>query len=461
MTQPVDIDGSRPNPSPVDVTPLCDGRFVPFRRLGAGSQGDTYEAVDRANGRTVALKRFDVHGASSWKDVELAEREARVLQSIEHPALPGYVTHFEHGGALYLAMEKIEGEDLAQLVARGMRLSFDDLFQLVATLADVFAYLHGRVPPLVHRDIKPSNLIRRSNGSFVLIDFGSVRDGLRPQGGSTVVGTFGYMAPEQFQGRAMPATDLYGLGATLMTLLTGMTPDKLPHRGLEIDVRSSLPSNTPEPWLNLLERLVSADPEKRMTDLTSLLPTLRSIGAPHDVGDERGQTSEPFETSGRRSSNQAGQARSAEWQTANRRVEWAGARPLRLPFPILLLLNLLRVALFLVLQVVLPVLFTVLSLPFGRSLRRTANDIMRSGQYADRQLAHLLSRVSTSSGAEWQRATPAGGWNGEHAYGPHPHAPFGSNPEGKRRVVDDDIDVESTNAPMDSATTTKRRNVKR
>ncbi|HMA97577.1 MAG TPA: serine/threonine protein kinase, partial [Polyangiaceae bacterium] len=78
MTRPNDLDAAQAA-APVDTTPLCNGRFVPFRRLGAGSQAETLEAVDRADGRVVALKRFDVHGAQSWKDVELAEREARVL----------------------------------------------------------------------------------------------------------------------------------------------------------------------------------------------------------------------------------------------------------------------------------------------------------------------------------------------------------------------------------------------
>jgi serine/threonine protein kinase len=392
----------------MDITPLHDGRFVPFRRLGVGSQGETFEAVDRGTGKLVALKRFDVHEASSWKDVELAEREARVLQSIDHPALPSYVAHFEHGGALYLAMEKIEGEDLARSAARGVRFSFEELFALVATLADVFEHLHGRAPPIVHRDIKPSNLIRRPDGRFVLIDFGSVRDGLRPQGGSTVVGTFGYMAPEQFQGRAMPATDLYGLGATLLTLLTGMTPDKLPHRGLEIDVRAALPATTPEPWLSLLERLTSADPDKRLVDLRRQLTSLRSVGVPHTDAFGSRYRSEPFGAEDREARGRESHSASAQGRGATPGVEWFDGRTHQLPFPLVFLLHLLRVGVFLVLQVILPVLLTLMSVPFGRGLRRTASDIARSGSYADRQLAHLLARVPTRRKGATRDGSPAG-----------------------------------------------------
>src|SRR4029078_10932665 len=112
--------------------------------------------------------------------------------------------------------------------------------RLLRSAASALEYLHGRAPPIVHRDIKPSNVIMRSDGSFAFIDFGSVRDRMKPEGGSTVVGTFGYMAPEQFQGRAMPTSDIYALGATALAMLTGEEPERLPHKGLAIDVPSAL-----------------------------------------------------------------------------------------------------------------------------------------------------------------------------------------------------------------------------
>src|SRR5580693_410186 len=104
-----------------------DGRFVLMGTLGHGAQGQTFDGVDKREGRPVAIKRFDVRGAKTWKDAELAERETRVLQSLSHPRLPRYFDHFEEGGALYLVMEKIEGESLAALQKRGAVLSEDDV----------------------------------------------------------------------------------------------------------------------------------------------------------------------------------------------------------------------------------------------------------------------------------------------------------------------------------------------
>jgi len=125
------------------------------------------------------------------------------------------------GGELFLVTEKIEGESLAALRKRGVTFGEAEVLRLLRDAADTLGYLHGRAPPIVHRDLKPGNVIRRPDGSFAFIDFGAVRDRMKPEGGSTVVGTFGYMAPEQFQGRAMPASDVYAMGATALSLLTG------------------------------------------------------------------------------------------------------------------------------------------------------------------------------------------------------------------------------------------------
>src|SRR5580692_890897 len=216
---------------------LRDGRYAVTRRLGEGSQGATFEAVDKKEGRLVAVKRFDVRGAKQWKDVELAEREARVLASLTHPKLPAYIEHFEEGGHLYLVMEKIEGESLAVRLRRGGRFDEAAAVRLLRDAAEALEYLRGQ--GVVHRDIKPGNVIEKKDGSFAFVDFGAVRDRMRIDGGSTVVGTFGYMAPEQFQGRSQPASDVYAVGATVLAMLTGKQPEDLPHRGLGIDVAAA------------------------------------------------------------------------------------------------------------------------------------------------------------------------------------------------------------------------------
>jgi hypothetical protein len=256
---------------------LKDGRYVIVGSLGEGSQGQTFDGVDRREGRPVAIKRFDVRAAKTWKDAELAEREARVLQSLSHPKLPRYMDYFEEDGALYLVMEKIEGESLAAMRKRGAVLDEADVVRLLRDASEVLDYLHRRAPPVIHRDLKPGNVLRRPDGSFAFVDFGAVREKLRPDGGSTVVGTFGFMAPEQFQGRALPASDVYAVGATALSMLTGRQPEDLPHKGLAIDVRAALSGRTPG-LVDVLGAMLDPDPDRRAPRITPLLPKLEQGG---------------------------------------------------------------------------------------------------------------------------------------------------------------------------------------
>ena len=283
---------------------LREGRYTLNRTIGSGSQAETFEARDHgiARGRPaagdlaadwqryvsrarrgetpnpeglVAIKAFHVGKAKAWKDVELAEREARTLSSLSHPNLPRYIEHFEEDGALYLVMEMIEGETLAALRAKQRGSSVAEVTRMIADIAEALRYLHGRAPAVVHRDIKPGNIIRRPDGSYTLVDFGAVRDRLKPEGGSTVVGTFGYMAPEQFQGRASTRSDLYGLGATALVMLTGVEPEDLPHVGLRIDVARALPTGTPRPLVRALEAMLDPDPDQRVASIDEALALLR------------------------------------------------------------------------------------------------------------------------------------------------------------------------------------------
>jgi hypothetical protein len=283
---------------------LRGGRYQVVGKLGEGAQGTTFDAVDATTGTSVAIKRFSVRGAKSWKDVELAEREASVLETLSHPALPAHVEHFEEDGALYLVMQKIDGQSLAALTARGGALSRADVLRFLQDAASVLEYLHGRSPPVIHRDINPKNVIRRPDGSFALVDFGAVRDRLKPEGGSTIVGTFGYMAPEQLQGRALPATDVYSVGATALRLLTGREPETLPHRGLAIDVAAALGSAGDPALREVLAKMLDPDPDRRASSLSPLLKRL-----------------EPRDTKGRRSPDEP--RRSSERRDDK---EWFGDR---------------------------------------------------------------------------------------------------------------------------------------
>lgn len=373
---------------------LRDGRFEIVGTLGEGAQATTFEGVDHTTGRRVAIKQFRVRGARSWKDVELAEREASVLAELSHPALPVHVDHFEENGALYLVMERIEGETLAALGRRTGALSRGDVLRFLHDAASVLDYLHGRSPPVIHRDINPKNVLRRPDGSFALVDFGAVRAALKPRGGSTVVGTFGYMAPEQFQGRALPASDVYSVGATALTLLTNVEPEELPHRGLAIDVGAALTGTVAPELRPVLERMLEPDPDRRASRVQPLLDELsrrserpraasarvdpRSRTRPDDSwADWERDAHAQWQT--RRDARHARRRAAHEWRATRTHVR-RHRRGLHGP-PLVIAMLALHAALLVVavtLGVVIPVALTMLSLFFGPALRRAAEDARRA-----------------------------------------------------------------------------------
>ncbi len=368
---------------------LRDGRFVVLGSLGRGSQGQTFDGADLREGRAVAIKRFDVGGARSWKDVELAEREARVLQAVSHEKLPGYIDHFENEGSLYLVMEKIEGESLASLHARGVVLDEQDVVGLLTDASEVLDYLRTRDPPVIHRDLKPGNVIRRPDGSFAFVDFGAVRDKLRPRGGSTVVGTFGYMAPEQFQGRAQPASDVYAIGATAVAMLTGREPEDLPHEGLAIDVRTALRGRPRPALVGVLERMLAPDPQERADRIAPLLAELKAghrrpgpgpqewrMGSWDLVGHKHLQRAIRHEQ--RRAVRRA--RREARRHAQALRAPWGSAHviPRPLSFALAIVFAIAMVAVTLATRVVVPIVLQLLALFVAPSALRNAAASVRS-----------------------------------------------------------------------------------
>ncbi|HWQ07618.1 MAG TPA: protein kinase, partial [Holophaga sp.] len=190
----------------------------------------------------VVLKILDLSEASSWGTVDLFRREAEALKTLSHPGIPAYLGSFEdeEGGRLrlVLAMEHIEGLDLEKAAASGRKFSEADIESILASLADILAYLGDLRPPVVHRDVNPRNIILRKDGSIALVDFSGVQDAVRAAlyPGATLVGTAGYIPLEQVAGKASPRSDLYGAAATAVFLLTGRNPSELPTSGLRINL---------------------------------------------------------------------------------------------------------------------------------------------------------------------------------------------------------------------------------
>ncbi|MGV3526953.1 MAG: serine/threonine protein kinase [Candidatus Sericytochromatia bacterium] len=237
------------------------------------------------DGQEVVLKRLSLAEAPDWKALELFHREAQLLAQLRHPRLPHLLAHGESESEAWLIYAWLPGTTLRDKLAAGWRPDTETVWELARQALELLDWLHGHHPPVVHRDLKPGNLILQDDGSLCLIDFGAVLQQLHPTGGSTVAGTVGYMAPEQFSGRALPVSDLYGLGATLVHLLTGRPPSELPSERLWLRFEDYV--NLPPAQQSWLRRLLHPVAEERCPSARTALAELEA--AQRDTGAVRVQ----------------------------------------------------------------------------------------------------------------------------------------------------------------------------
>src|SRR5580704_7493911 len=202
---------------------VIGGRFVLEHKTGAGGMGTVFRAHDRLDGRPIALKLL--HGEDAI-DVERFVREAAILAELDHPNIVRYAGHgVAETGEHYLAMEWLEGEHLATRLAR-QRLTDAETLVIMQRAVEAIACAHAR--GAVHRDIKPSNLFLRDGDveRLAVVDFG-----IAGLAGETrkltftgvLLGTPGYMAPEQVQGPPShdPRSDIFSLGCVFFECLAG------------------------------------------------------------------------------------------------------------------------------------------------------------------------------------------------------------------------------------------------
>ncbi|PSN80548.1 serine/threonine protein kinase [filamentous cyanobacterium CCP4] len=237
-----EFDGSAGSPF---VNQILHGRYQIQALLGRKPGRQTFLAHDLQNQLSVVIKLLLFSPDFSWEDLKLFEREAETLKALDHAAIPQYLDFFEveieFGKGFALVQSYIEARSLQQWIQDGRRFSEAELTAITKDFLDILEYLHHLQPPVIHRDIKPSNVLLKNHsgnspGKVYLIDFGSVQTAVH-SGTVTVVGTYGYMPPEQFGGRSLPASDLYGIGMTLIYLATGQHPADLPQNDLRVEFK--------------------------------------------------------------------------------------------------------------------------------------------------------------------------------------------------------------------------------
>ncbi|MEG4009971.1 serine/threonine-protein kinase [Microcoleus sp. Pol11C1] len=267
----------------LDTGKILQERYQLQQRLGRTAAGhQTWLAVDLESQEQVTLKMLAFSPEMHWEELKLFEREAQVLQALNHPRIPCYRDYFslerEAGAGLPwfgLVQDYIPGFSLQELLEKGKKFSEKQVRKIATEVLEILIYLHELSPPVLHRDIKPSNLIWGEDQHVYLVDFGAVQAQAAVTGVTfTVVGTSGYAPLEQFWGRAVAPSDLYALGATLIHLLTGMTPADLPQKDSRIQFSDRVSVNPS--LVSWIEKMTEIALEKRFSKARDALAALKS-----------------------------------------------------------------------------------------------------------------------------------------------------------------------------------------
>lgn len=258
-------------------------RYQLQQKLGRTAAGrQTWLATDLQSNEKVTVKLLAFSPEMQWEEFKLFEREAQVLQALNHPRIPRYRDYFslnrEAGLQLPwfgLVQDYIPGDSLQELLDKNKRFSEKQVRAIASQVLDILIYLHELSPPVLHRDVKPSNLILGEDKQVYLVDFGAVQAQAAVTGVTfTVVGTSGYAPLEQFWGRAVAASDLYALGATLIHLLTGTAPADLPQKEGRVYFRDRVSLNSN--FISWIEQMTEIVLEKRFSTAKQAIKSLVS-----------------------------------------------------------------------------------------------------------------------------------------------------------------------------------------
>lgn len=265
-------------------TRLQDGRFKVVMHAFSGGLSAVYLAEngmakdsrkESQPGNVVVIKESVIPAttdeATREKAREMFKREAQFLMQLNHERIAKVLDHFVENGRDYLVLEYVPGLTLRQYVKRNGPQSEEKVLEWSHQIAEILAYLHNRETPIIHRDLTPDNLILTPEGKLFLIDFGAANQFVGAATG-TIVGKQLYISPEQFRGKAVPASDIYALGATMHYLLTGEEPEALCSANPQ-SIRNEISSAVS----GLVEKCTMQDTSDRVQSANELLDILQSM----------------------------------------------------------------------------------------------------------------------------------------------------------------------------------------
>jgi len=258
------------------VRRYVSSRYGNLEFLAAGGMGLVYKAFDSSRGTTVAVKILSpmLQSASRIRRRFLAEAET--LRRLDHPGLVK-VLDVCTDALTFFSMELVTGQSLKQILSKEGSMPALRAMHIAREIAGIVAHIHGN--GVVHRDVKPSNIMLLDGDTVKLLDFGVAHDLSRTEMTTSgdVLGTYVYMAPEQFSGAAVtPAVDVYAIALVLCEMLIGKIPER---RGAIHSSPAALLKDgaVPDPVLELIERCLLVTPESRPADGGALLKEIEAL----------------------------------------------------------------------------------------------------------------------------------------------------------------------------------------
>jgi len=261
-------------------------RYSNIRLWAEGAFGKTFLA-ENENGRTVLIKKLvfgngDHSPAEKLEAIDNFRKEARILRNLDHENIPKYIDSFatEEGGKLnFCLVQEFAGKSLAQHLEE-RNFTEQEAITIGKQILSALVYLQSTSPPRLHRDISPENITIDENGKAYLVDFGAAVLKTRGTVTGTIIGKHGYAPPEQLMlGKAIPASDVYGLGATIIALVTGKQPAELmEQKGGNYKIAFMSHATISAKFADVLEKMTEHGLDKRFGNAKEALNAFESLG---------------------------------------------------------------------------------------------------------------------------------------------------------------------------------------
>lgn len=250
---------------------VLDSKYEIIKVLGRGGMGIVYLCKNSRLGNLWAVKEVN----SQWKNKVDFLAEPNILKNLSHIGIIRIIDIFYENDNLYIVEDYIEGKTLKEHVDANGPMSSELVEDISLQLCSILDYLHSSNPSIVYRDLKPSNIMIKPSNKVVLIDFGIARIYKENQEGDTMIlGSKGYMAPEQLVNiQSNAQTDIYSLGATMFFMLTGKSIS-LP---TEIMFQENYPEHASKSLVKVIQKASSIEPERRYSDVKLMMSELNAI----------------------------------------------------------------------------------------------------------------------------------------------------------------------------------------